>query len=180
MTAISRIIERIRELEPRRRLHLLIGSAVVIALALLYSLAAGELRRLERRLASREADAAELLLLKQRHREATAAAGRNANLLAAVRPADTPAALIEEIGIRGSGLRITPLKPEQQSGVVEESAEARIDRLTLNELVNLLYRLEQRGRTVTVQRGQFKVRFDDPSRLDAILAVTLKKPAPQR
>jgi general secretion pathway protein M len=180
MTAIRRIYEQFYELNEKRRLQLLVGCAVFIALVLLYTMSLERVKRLELRRATRETEIKEMLLMKQRYRDAFAAAGATSNLLAAVRSGETVAGLIDETGIKGGGVQIKPLKPEEKQGVAEESAEVRIDRLTLNEVVNLLYRLEQGGRPVSVKRVLLKARFDDPSRVDLSLVVALQKPAGQR
>lgn len=180
MTAIRRIFERFRDLEPERRLKVLLGAALLIALILLYTQAREQARRQELRRASREAEAGEMLLLRQRYRDASAAAANSAGLLAAVRSGDTVAGLIEETGIKGGGIQIKPLGPGEKAGGAGESAEVKIDRLTMNEAVNLLYRLEHGGRPVSVQRALLKGRFDDPARIDIALTVTLHKPAGRR
>lgn len=180
MTVIRRSFERFRELDKNRRLQLLVCCAALIALILIYTLALEHVKRLEQRRAVREAEIGEMLLLKQRYRDAFAAAGTVANLMASVRFGDTVAGLIEETGIKGGGVQIKPIRTDEKPGIAEESAEVKIDRLTLNEVVNLLYRLEQGGRPVTVKRVLLKGRFDDPSRVDISLVVTLQKPAGQR
>lgn len=167
-------------LDPKMRLSLLVGFALFIALLLVYTLVCERLKTMERRRAMCETEAGEMLSLKRRYLEATAEAGRSSNLLAAVRPGDTPAGLVEEIGIKGGGVQIKPIRQDDKAGFAEESAEVRIDRLTVNELLNLLYRLEYGERPVTVRRALIKGRFDDPSRVDASLVVALQKSAAQK
>lgn len=181
MTAIRRIYERFRDLDETRRLQLLTGCAILIALVLIYTLAQNRVKRLELRRASRETEAGEMLILKQRYRDASATVANSAGLLASVRSGDTVAGLIEAIGIKGGGVQIKPLGPGEKATVSSgESAEVKIDRLTVNEAVNLLYRLEQGGWPVTVSRALIKTRFDDPARVDITLTVTLHKPAARR
>ena len=162
------------------RLRLGIGIMIVLSLAILYSTLGERTARLQRTIRAREADVAELLVLRQRYREASADAQRLTNRLAAVRPDDTPAKLIEEIGIKGKGgqLQIRPVKGEERSGAVEDAAEVKIDGLTANEAVNLLYRLERGTKPVLLKRLQLKTRFDDSARLDLTLTLALLKPAP--
>jgi general secretion pathway protein M len=54
----------------------------------------------------------------------------------------------------------------------------RIDGLTANEAINLIYRLEKGIRPLSVKKANLRVRFDDPSRFDLALTVALLKPAP--
>lgn len=95
-----------------------------------------------------------------------------------LRPDDTPAKLVEEIGIRGKGIKVTPLKGEERSGGIEDAADVRIDGLTANEVINLVYRLEKGSRPVTLKKANLRVRFDDPSRFDLALVIALLKPLP--
>ena len=143
-----------------------------------WSTLAGNTSQLERKRAAREAVLKELLPLKAAYRSAKQSADMLTGRLAGVRPDDSPAKIIEEIGIRGKGVKIAPIKGEERSGALEDAADVRIDGLTANEAINLLYRLEKSGRPLLVKKANLKVRFDDPSRFDVILTVALLKPAP--
>lgn len=177
MNGLKLLIQRFNELDQRTRLHWGIGCALVLVLTLLYSLATDQVKRLQKQRTIKEAAVSELLVLQQRYREATTTAQKIANRLAAVKPDDSPARVIEETGIKGKGTQIKPLKSEERGGFTEDSAEVKIDALTPNEMVNLLYRLEQGPRPVIVRRAFFKTRFDDPSRLDLSLTIALLKSA---
>lgn len=177
MTSLKEIAEDFRELDPAIRLRVGISLAVCLALALLYSLAYDQVNRLEKRRTAKESEIAELLVLKQRFQEANSAAQRTANLLAAVGAADSPAKLIEEAGIKGKSLQVKPLKTEERNGFQEESADVRIEGLTPNEAINLIFKLEQGTRPASIRKALFKTRFDDPSRLDLAMTVSLQKGA---
>jgi len=167
-----------RHLDSRVRLRLGIGIALFLFLMILFSAANDRIGRLKKKLAGREADVAEMLVLKQRYREANAVSQKLANRLTAIRPDDTPARIIEEIGIKGKGSQIKPLKGEERGGYLEDAAEVKIDGLTLNEAVNLIFRLEKGARPVVIKKALLKTRFDDPARLDLTLTVALLKAAP--
>jgi general secretion pathway protein M len=167
-----------RDLDRRQRLwcgYALIG---LLAVALGWSLLSARTAGLERKRAAREAVLKELLPLKVAYRTAKATSDIQAGRAAALLPDDTPAKIIEEIGIRGKAVKITPLKGEERNGFMEDAADVRIEGLTANETVNLLYRLEKGSRPVTLKKANLRVRFDDPSRFDLALVVILLKPAP--
>jgi general secretion pathway protein M len=166
-------------LDSQIRLRIGIGIALLLFLAILFSMANDRIDRLHKKLAAREADIAEMLVLKQRYLEANSTAQKLANRLTATRADDSPAKIIDEIGIKGKGSQIRPLKGEEQGGYLEDAAEVKLDGLTLNETVNLLFRLEKGARPVVIKKALFKTRFDDPSRLDLTLNVALLKTAPQ-
>jgi general secretion pathway protein M len=179
MNYLKVLAERYHHLDSRTRLRLGIGIAILLFLAVLISTANDRIGRLKKKLASREADVTEMLVLKQRYLEANAVAQKLANRLTATRPDDTPARIIEEIGIKGKGSQIKPIKGEERGGYLEDAAEVKMDGLTLNEAVNLIFRLEKGARPVVIKKSMLKTRFDDPSKLDLTLTVALLKAAPR-
>ncbi|WP_129127266.1 general secretion pathway protein GspM [Geomonas oryzae] len=157
-----------------------IGIALAVLLAIVVALSAinSRITTLEHKRAAREADIGEMMRLKLRFQEANAGAQRMANRLMATRPDDSPAKIIEETGIKGRGSQIKPVKGDDIPGYVEDAAEVRMEGLSANEAVNLIYRLEKGTRPVTVKKALIKQRFDDPSKLDVALTIALIKPAP--
>jgi general secretion pathway protein M len=166
-----------RDLDSRHRLWCGYALIALLAVVLGWSTLASRTAQLERKRAAREMVLKELLALKVAYRTAKTTSDMQIGRAAAVRPDDTPARIIEEIGIRGKGVKITPLKGEERNGFVEDAADVRIEGLTVNETVNLLYRLEKGSRPVMLKKANLRVRFDDPSRLDLALVIALLKPA---
>jgi general secretion pathway protein M len=166
-------------LDSRDRLRIGIAIALVLLLAIIFSAANDRIDRLRKKLAAREAEIAEMMVLKQRYMEANSVSQRLANRLAATRPDDSPAKIIDEIGIKGKGSQIRPIKGEERGGYLEDAAEVKIDGLTANEAVNLVFKLEHGSRPVIIKRALLKTRFDDPSRLDLAMTMALLKPSPQ-
>jgi general secretion pathway protein M len=179
MNYLKMLAEQYRHLDSRLRLRIGIGIAVFLFLAILFSAANDRIGRLKKKLAARESDIAEMMVLKQRYLEANATAQKLANRLTATRPDDTPARIIDEIGIKGKGTQIKPVKGEERDGYLEDAAEVKLDGLTSNEAVNLLFRLEKGTRPVLIKKALLKTRFDDPSRLDLTLTIALLKAAPE-
>lgn len=179
MNYLHLLLERYRNLDSANRLRWGIGIASILAVVVLLSAANGQIARMSKQRAAREKDVAEMLILKQRYLVANSSARKLANRLAAVRPDDSPAKLMEEIGIKGKSSQIKPVKGEEQAGLVEDAAEVKVDGLTTNEAVNLIHRLEKGNKPVIVKKALIKTRFDDPSRLDLTLTIALLKSAPQ-
>lgn len=171
--------ERFEQLEPAQRLKTGYLLAALLLLVLLYSLLHDRIRGLERKRASREISLTEMMVLKQRFKEASAGAQKLANRLSAVTADDSPARLVDEIGIKGKNSQIKPLKGEDRPGFIEDAAEIRIEAVTANEMVNLLYRLEKGVKPVVIKKANIKTRYDDPARMDLTLNIALLKPAPQ-
>jgi general secretion pathway protein M len=179
MNYLNLLLEKYHHLDNRTRIRMGIGIALLLSLAIILSMANDRIGRLKKQLAARGADVAEMLVLKQRYQQANAVARKLANRLEATRPDDSPARIIDEIGIKGKGSQIKPLKGEERGGYLEDSAEVKLDGLTLNEVVNLIFRLEKGTRPVVIKKALLKTRFDDPARLDLTLTIALLKAAPQ-
>lgn len=175
--SIADLKKRLTGMNERQRLQVMIAVASVLALAILYSLANDRLGRLAKRRVARETTLTEMMSLKQRFREAQSGAQRLTNRLATVKADDTPAKLLDEIGIKGKNLQVRSLPAAEGASGREEVAEVRIDGLTANEAINLLYRLEKGAKPVTIRKTLLKTRFDDPSRLDLTVTVALLKQA---
>lgn len=167
------------ELDQQTRSRLAVGIIVLLLLAIGYSLLQERLGMLQKKRASREAAVKQLLLLSHQFKTATADAQRLGNRLAAVKADDSPAKIVEETGIKGKSTQVKPVKGEERQGMVEDGAEIRIEGLTANEAINLLYRLEKGPRPVLVKKANLKTRYDDPSRMDITLTAALLKPLPQ-
>jgi general secretion pathway protein M len=178
MRLLDTLVYTWRNLERRDRLWC--GYALICLLAVVtgWLALAAKTTELERKRTARESVLKELLPLKVTYRSAKLTADQLAGRMATLRSDDTPAKVIEEIGIRGKGVKITPLKGEVRGGAIEDAADVRIEGLTANEMVNLIYRLEKGSRPMTVKKVNLRVRFDDPARFDCAMTIVLLKPVP--
>jgi general secretion pathway protein M len=179
MNYLNLLIEHYRGMESRERLRWGIGIAAVLLLALFYSALNARIALLTRKRAARESDVAEMLVLKQRYLEANSGAQKLANRMAALLPDDSPARIIEETGIKGKTSQSKALKSEDRGSYIEDTAEVKLDGLTANETVNLLYKLEKGNKPVVIKKALLKTRFDDPSKIDVTMTIALLKPSPQ-
>jgi general secretion pathway protein M len=178
MISTANLVDAWRDLDRRSRLWCGYALIALLAVVLVWSALAARTAALERKRAAREAVLKELLPLRVAYRSARLISDQQAGKMAALRPDDSLAKIVEEIGIKGKGVKMTPLKGEERNGVVEDSADVRIEGLTANEMVNLVYRLEKGSRPISLKKANLRVRFDDPSRFDLALTVALLKPAP--
>ncbi len=172
------IVETWNRLENRDRLRLGYGLIAVLLLALAWSAFSSRLADRERTRLARETVLKELLPLKAAYLSAKRSADQLAGRMSSLRPDDSPAKVIDEIGIKGKGVKVVPIKGEERPGILEEAADVRIEGVTANEAVNLLYRLEKGSRPVMLKKVGIKVRFDDPARVDLAMTVALLKPLP--
>lgn len=73
--------------------------------------------------------------------------------------------------IKGTGTRKTP---NQMS---EETAEIRIEKLTINEMVQLIYKIENAPMILAMKTVVIKKSFENPELLDVTMMVSLFTPA---
>jgi len=178
MISTADLMDAWRDLDRRSRLWCGYALITLLAVVMGWSALASRTAELERKRAAREAVLKELLPLKVAYRSAKMVSDQQAGKMATLRPDDSLAKIIEEIGIKGKGVKIAPLKGEERNGVIEDTADVRIEGLTANETVNLVYRLEKGGRPISLKKVNLRVRFDDPSRFDLAMTAALLKPAP--
>ena len=177
-----KLLEMVRDMwqDLDSRMRLWIGYALIalLAAAVGWSALSAKVDALEKKRTAREAVLKDLLPLKAAYQSARQASDQLSGRIASLRPDDSPAKIIEDTGIKGKSVKIVPLKGEERSGFTEDAADIRIEGLTLNEAVNLLYRLEKGSRPLVIKKYNLRTRFDDPSRCDLTLVMALLRPAP--
>ena len=177
-----KLLELIRgmwdDLSPQTRLWAGYAMIALLVAALGWSALAGKVAALEKKRKARESVLKELMPLKVAYRTAKQSSDLLTGRMASLRPDDSPAKIMEEIGIKGKGIKISPLKGEERSGFIEDAADVRVEGLTFNEAVNLIYRLEKGSRPLLIKKCNLRVRFDDPSRCDLTMIMALLKPVP--
>ena len=172
------IRDRWQDLDGRTRLWFGYALIVLLAATVGWSALSAKVQALEKKRAARETVLKELLPLKVTYLSARQSFNQLSGRIATLRPDDSPAKIIEDTGIKGKSVKIVPLKGEERSGFTEDAADIRIEGLTLNEAVNLLYRLEKGSRPLVIKKYNLRVRFEDPSRCDLTLILALLRPAP--
>lgn len=167
-----------QSLDVRSRLWSGYAVIVLLAAAVGWSMLSAKVQELEKKRSARETVLKELLPLKVVYLSARSSSDQLRGRMASLRPDDSPAKIIEETGIKGKSVKIAPLKGEERPGFSEDAADVRIEGITLNEAINLLYRLEKGSRPLVIKKSNLRIRFDDPSRSDLTLVLALLKPAP--
>jgi general secretion pathway protein M len=178
MRLLEMLRSRWQDLDGRSRLRIGYVLIALLAVAVGWSALDARVRVLEKKRASRETVLKELLPLKAAYRTARQSSDQLSGRLASLAPEESPAKIIEDIGIKGKSVKIVPLKGEERNGFVEDAADIRIENISFNEAVNLLYRLEKGTRPIVIKKCNIRARFDDPSRCDIVIDMALLKPAP--
>ena len=172
------LLAKLQGMDDRTRMRLGLGLAAILLIVVVLTVVNGRISALDKKRLARETDIAELMKLKVRYQEASGAAQRQTNRLLATRADDTPAKIIDEIGIKGRNAQIKPVKGEELPGFTEDAADVKIEGLSANEAANLIFRLEKGARPVVIKKALIKQRFDDPSKLDLALTIALIRQGP--
>jgi type II secretory pathway component PulM len=161
------------KLEARDKRTLIIGGGVA-ALILLYSFVLSplteDLSRKRDLIPKKEKDLAEMRILQeqyqemqQRLQEAQAAAAKRGPLLTEIEN------LTRRANLSGKIVSLKPQAGAQAAGFKESMVEIKLDNVTLYDVVNYVYLLEQA--TLRIKKLTFKPRFDNPKLLNATVLV---------
>ena len=86
-------------------------------------------------------------------------------------------AVNQTVSSLGLTKKLTSLKsPKGAASAQEERAEAKFEGITLNELVNLLFTLDNSKMLILTRKANVRVSFENPELLNATLSLTLIKP----
>lgn len=82
--------------------------------------------------------------------------------------------IASSLGLKGKVKSIKGLgSREIQGTMTEESAEVQIEKMTLNELVNMLYRIREAPMILSIKRVAIKKSFENPALLNVTMTLAL-------
>lgn len=87
---------------------------------------------------------------------------------------------LDEI-FRSTGLtqKVKSVKPtasRDKKYAIEEEADVEVEKVSMNELVNILYKLENAPMVLLIKKARLKTSFEDPSLLNITMTIGLVKP----
>ncbi len=133
------------------------------------------LHKLERKSAATRGELVQLRKSIQEYRELenklqqisppTAAAGHT-NLITTVESAT------QQIGARSQLIYVRPQPDKVRADLIEEGVEIKLEKLFLNQLVELLYQLESAQQQLKVSQLRIRTRFDNPEQLDTVMVLS--------
>lgn len=160
-------------LSQRDRVALIVGGVFVFGTLLYIGLIAPyqeAIARLDQQITGRQRQLREVQSLQQEYRQlqrqVSAQEGRMAR-----RPDFSLFAFVEEISLReGAKEKLVYVRPKEgvsQEGWQQEGVEIRLEKIALNQLVQLLYQVVSADYPVQIKNLRIRTRFDDRSLLDA-------------
>lgn len=164
-------------LSNRERLTLGLGGAVAVLLLLVFGLIApyrDSLARLDAGIDTRRRQLAQVQQLKQEYQILQRQAGEVEALLARSGGFSLFSFVESAAGQIAGKENLTYMRPQPpvtHEGVREESVEIRVEKVRLEQVVRLLYAVENTDALVQVKSLRLRNRFDDKSKLDAVLTI---------
>lgn len=77
------------------------------------------------------------------------------------------------LGLKNRIKSIKPVGTREISGGVEEAAEVSVEKLSMNETVNLLYRIENAPMLIVLKKADMKTSFDRPDLLNLSMTISI-------
>lgn len=82
--------------------------------------------------------------------------------------------ILSSLGIKGKMKSVKAVGSREIKGsMTEESAEVRLEKVTLNELVNIFYKIGDAPMILSVKRATIKKSFENPELLDVTMTIAL-------
>ncbi len=151
-----------------------VAVAVVLCLAIGYW-ASGRYISASRMAYAKRADLAKFRSVEEEYLKKKALIETKARKAYASDGAESAVAAIEKIGTRAgvkeSLTSLKPLEEKESAGYTEKGVEVRLERIGLNQLVNLLYLIENNRGLFVIKEFSMKTRFEDPNLLDVSMKV---------
>lgn len=83
--------------------------------------------------------------------------------------------VFQPLGLKQKVKSVKPTGRREMKDVVEEEAEVQIEKVDMNEMVNIIYKMENAPMILTIKKTTIKTSFENPSHLTLIMTITLIK-----
>ncbi len=80
------------------------------------------------------------------------------------------------LGLKQRIRSVKPLTTKEAPGAVEEEAEVQVERVNINEAVNLFYKIENAPMGIFIKKAAMKASFENPANLDITMTIALVRP----
>jgi len=84
--------------------------------------------------------------------------------------------VFRSLGLNRKVRSVKPTGTKEKKYAQEEEAEIQVEKVTMNELTNVLYRMENSPMVLSIKKTSLKTAFENPSFLNITMTVSLIKP----
>lgn len=126
---------------------------------------------------NRTKDLQNLVIAQVHYRDAVASNNRLKARIQSLAANETALSIIQSTGLPSKSAILTkPLTRVTHPNIVEEPSEVTVTGLSMNEVVNLLYLIENGSKPMAIRHIHLTSRFSDPSRIDLTMTTSLYRP----
>ena len=80
------------------------------------------------------------------------------------------------LGLKQKIRSVKPLTTKEIQGAVEEEAEVQVEKVNINEAVNLFYKIDNAPMSIIIKKAAMKTSFDNPANLDITMTIAFVRP----
>ncbi|MBI5639757.1 MAG: hypothetical protein HZA17_04960 [Nitrospirae bacterium] len=84
--------------------------------------------------------------------------------------------ILRSLGLNQKIKSVKPLGSRDRKYAVEEEAEVQVERLSMNELMNILYKIENAPMILSNKKTTIRTSFESPALLNMTMTISLIKP----
>jgi hypothetical protein len=81
--------------------------------------------------------------------------------------------VFRSLGLRQKLKYVKPLGTKKIEGAREEEAEVEIERVNMNEMINILYKIENAPTILSIRKASFRTSFEAPGLLNITMSIAL-------
>jgi general secretion pathway protein M len=168
----------ISQLNQRERIFVIVGGVALVLALVYFAIVApyrGALRNLDQQIATRSGQLQEVKLLQASYLDLKQQMSQVERLLdnrQGFSALTFIEGLVEQTAGRENLLSMRPQSPETRDEFIIDAVEIKLEKLTLEQVLELLVGIEEADAPMQVKNLYLKQRFDDRSRLDATITVT--------
>jgi general secretion pathway protein M len=163
-------------LRPDRRLLISAAAVIIVVVSVLLVTTSLSLKKENSALMSQKE---EMLLLKEDFLELSKKISSVEGKKSLVKVEGIIPAIDEIFRSTGLAQKVKSVKPtavRDKKYAVEEEADVEVEKVSMNELVNILYRLENAPMVLLIKKARLKTSFEDPTLLNITMTIGLVKP----
>jgi general secretion pathway protein M len=168
----------ISQLNQRERIFVAVGGGILVLALIYFAIVApyrSALRKLDQQIEARSAQVQEVKLLQTSYLDLKQQMAQVERLLdnrQGFTSLSFIEGLVEQTAGRENLLSMRPQSPETRNEFIIDAVEIKLEKLTLEQVLELLAGIEEADAPMQVKSLYLKQRFDDRSRLDATMTVT--------
>lgn len=168
----------ISQLNQRERIFVAVGGGLLVLALIYFAIVApyrSSLRKLDQQIEARSAQLQEVKLLQTSYLDLKQQMAQVERLLdnrQGFTSLTFMEGLVEQTAGRENLLSMRPQSPETRNEFIIDAVEIKLEKLTLEQVLELLVGIEEADAPMQVKNLYLKQRFDDRSLLDATMTVT--------